>query len=447
MKILQVSHGLPPRENAGVELYTFYLSKALVQLEHQVHIFCREENPNKEEFSSSKEEVDELAVTRVVNNLTKVWNPRTFYDNHFFDRTFSQTLKEERPDIVHFQHFIALSAHLLQMAKEEGSQVVLTLHDYFILCHRIQLLKKDYQRCPGPLYGLECATCLDMVSSPKDVRTKLILNLKDFLPVPFIKWTKRFFIPPRYLDQEGYEVFHRYRFMYEMLKIPEIILTPSQYVKDLFLKYYPFIGSKTFVLPLGMFPEESGVELPRSSKPLNHQIRFCYFGNILPPKGLHILLDAFKMLPKGKAVLTLYGSRNRWTETYYDQLKKQADGFPVDFRGPFKRESLAKALADQDVVVLPSIWPETFSIMIREANMIGLPVIGSRIGAIPEAIQDGVNGLLFEPGNRDDLRRCMLRFIEKPSLIQIMTSRMPKVKSMEEHASELVEIYNRLIEK
>src|SRR4030042_2949233 len=100
MKILQVSHGLPPNENAGVELYTFYLSKALRERNHSVSIFCREENPQKEEFSSSSEEIDGLKVTRVVNNLTRITDPMVYYDNHFFDQIFLNILSTERLDLV-----------------------------------------------------------------------------------------------------------------------------------------------------------------------------------------------------------------------------------------------------------------------------------------------------------------------------------------------------------
>jgi glycosyltransferase involved in cell wall biosynthesis len=447
MKILQVSHGLPPRESAGVELYTFYLSQALAQLNHDVSIFCREEAPEKEEFASSEEDWRGLRVNRVVNNLTCISDPRIFYDNHFFDHAFLNTLKKEKPDLVHFQHFIALSAHLLRMAKEAGSSVVLTLHDYFILCHRVQLLKKNDQLCDGPLYGLECASCIDSVSPPQDLRTRLFLSLKDILPFPFIKWTKRFFIPPKYLGNRGYEVFHRYRFMYEILKIPEIILTPSRFVRNYFLKYYPIIEPKIFALPLGVFPEGSESPFQRKPQPLDGKVRFCYFGNILPSKGLHVLLEAFKGLPEGKATLTIYGSRNIWTETYYDQVRQQAHGFPVDFRPSFGREHLSEALSDQDIVVLPSIWPETFSLMIREAHSLGLPVIASNIGAIPEAIQEEINGFLFDPGNVKGLKRCMLRFIEEPHLLQRMAAQMPRIRTMAEHAEEIASIYERILEK
>jgi glycosyltransferase involved in cell wall biosynthesis len=229
--------------------------------------------------------------------------------------------------------------------------------------------------------------------------------------------------------------------MYEILKIPDVLLVPSSFVKKQFLKYYPFIESRLKVVPLGILP----VEGQKRHKEVNGKVRFCYFGNILPLKGIHLLIDAFKALPRGKATLTIYGSRNPWTEVYYDQLKSQANGFSVDFRGPFKRENLSEALRDQDIAVLPSICPESFSFIIREANSLGLPVIGSRIGAIPEAIKEGENGFLFEPGNIGELRDCMVRFIEEPELLKKMALKMPKVKSMAEHAEELIEIYKAAI--
>jgi len=443
MKILQVSHGLPPREYAGVELYTFYLSRALSHLNHQVHVFCREEDPKKEEFSFSEEETDGIPVTRVVNNLTRVPDIRVFYDNHFFDRPFLRILKKEKPDLVHFQHLFGLSAFLVWMAKEEGCPVVFTLHDFFVLCPRIQLLKGDHCLCPGPLYGLECASCLDSVSSPQDIRTRFFLKAKNFLPFPVVKWTKRFFIPPKYLFDRGYEAFHRYRYMYEMLKLCDLILTPTQFVKDFFVKYYSSFEPKIRVLPLGIPPLNGQHPTERS----DGGIRFCYFGNIVPIKGLHVLIDAFKTLPKGRARLTIYGSRTPWTENYYDRLRQEASGFSVDFGGAFKRENLPEVLSDQDVFILPSIWPETFSIVIREANSLGLPVIASRIGGIPEAVQEGVNGLLFDPGSAEDLRRCMLRFIEEPGLLERMVSRMPRPKTMAEHSLEMIGIYQEMVGK
>jgi len=446
MKILQVSHGLPPRENAGVELYTFYLSQAFVRQNQEVSIFCREEAPEKEEFSTTEEEWEGLKITRVVNNLTRISNPRIYYDNPFFDQAFLKVLKRERPDVVHFQLFIALSARLLQMAKEEGIPVILTLHDFFLLCHRIHLLKEDDRLCPGPLYGLECASCLGASLHSHDRRTKFTLKIKDRLPFPVIKWTKRLLIPTQYLGDKGYEVFHRYRYLYEMLKYPDLLLVPSRFVRNVILKYYPSVRPRMRVLPLGIPPIKAD-GLARSRSRAGEKIRFCYFGNILSIKGLHVLIDAFKSLPQEKATLTIYGARTSWNEAYYNRLREQSSGLPVEFRSPFQREHLAEALKDQDVVVLPSICYESFSFVIREANHLGYPVIASRIGAIPEAIEEGVNGFLFEPGDPEDLRRCLLRFVQEPELLKRMAPRTKKVKFMDEHAAELVGIYRQVAGK
>ncbi len=445
MKILQVSHGLPPKENAGVELYTYYLSKTLAHLGHDVSILCREEDPEKEEFSSTQEKMDGLRVTRVTNNLTRIDSPRTLYDNPFCDQIFLRILQQVNPDLIHFQHFIGLSANLLKIAKELGYPVVLTLHDFFVLCHRVQLLKRDGDLCSGPLYGLECATCLDSISPPQDFRIQSFLRMKRLLPFPFIKWTKRFFIPSQFLGNKGYEPFHRYRFMYEILKVPEVVLVPSRFVQEMFLKYYPVLEQKTQVLPLGIPP----IRVETHDRKREEKTRFCYFGNLLPYKGVHVLIDAFKKLPRGKATLTIYGEKKTWegNYSYYDDLTEQSLGDTVLFRGPFERENIAEALRDQDIMVLPSLCPESFSLAIREANCLGLPVIASRIGAIPEAVEDGASGLLFEPGDREGLARCMLRFIEEPGLVQKMGARMPRVKLMKEHALEMAAIYERILEK
>jgi glycosyltransferase involved in cell wall biosynthesis len=439
MRILQVSHGFPPKENAGVEHYTYYLSRALAHLNHDVSLFCRGEDPEKEEFSSYEEVVDGLRVRRAINRLTRIDNHRTLYDNPFMDSLFLQTLEQEKPDVVHFQHIFGLSGHLVRLAKGKGYPVLFTLHDFFTLCNRIQLLKRDGRLCDGPLYGLECVSCIETLS-PQDIRTRMFMRLKDVLPFPVIKWTKRFLIPPRYLGQRGYEAFHRYRYMYEVFKACDLLLTPSHYVRNFFVRYYRSMASKTKVLPLGVPPFGE----PPYPKERNGKVRFCYFGTLLPHKGLHILIDAFKALPKGRAALTIYGSRTPWNQDYYDQLREQATGFEVHFRGPYQREELPDRSKEQDVAVFPAIWPETFSIVIREASLLGLPVIASRIGAIPEAITEGVNGFLFTPRDVEGLRTTMLRLLDAPILIEEMALRMPKPKSMNEHALEILQLYENL---
>jgi glycosyltransferase involved in cell wall biosynthesis len=445
MRILQVSHGLPPQEKAGVENYTFYLSSALARLGHSVTIFCREENPEKEEFSIREERLDGLLIIRVVNNLKKINDPKVYYENQYFDKIFKNVLETQKPQIVHFQHFIALSANLINLAKDLGFPTLLSIHDFFILCHRIHLIDRENRVCPGPLYGLNCYFCLGDYFPPRALvrRTELLLKLKDLLPFPWIKWTKRFFIPPRLISLEGYEVFHRYRYMFEVLKRVDQILVPSEFVLKMYLKYYKKFRKKMRRMTWGIQPVKPSLKTEVNEK----RIRFCYYGSILPHKGVHLLIESLRRLPRGKLLLTLFGDKTGWNAGYYQELYESSDGLPVEFKSSFDRSLLSEVLKNQDVVVLPSLCPETFSFVIREANAMGIPVIGSRIGAIPEAIRDGVNGFLFKPGDVRELTECMSKFIESPRLIYEMRRNMKRQKMMEEHASELIALYEELLRK
>src|SRR2546426_9245944 len=120
MRILQVVHGFPPKEWAGTELATFYLSQALRARGHQVMVLTRVGDPGAEEFSVREEQMDGLEVVRVVNNYSKTSTFRLVYDSSFFDLAFLRLLDRLRPDVVHFQHLCHLSVSLLPLAVALG---------------------------------------------------------------------------------------------------------------------------------------------------------------------------------------------------------------------------------------------------------------------------------------------------------------------------------------
>ena len=240
---------------------------------------------------------------------------------------------------------------------------------------------------------------------------------------------------------KGYEVFHRYRYMFEMLKKPDLLLVPSAFVQSVILKYYPFVRPKMKVLPPGIPPIRGNGLLRYPHKAPGGKIRFCYFGNILAIKGLHVLIDAFRDLPRERATLTIYGGRTSWDEIYYGRLKEQASDFLLKFPAPFERDRLSEALKDQDVVVLPSICYETFSFVIREANHLGLPVIASSIGAIPRRSRREKTDCSSRPGIGES-PKMHASFYRVGRLIQAMDVKARRVKKIPEHAAELVGIYH-----
>jgi glycosyltransferase involved in cell wall biosynthesis len=101
--------------------------------------------------------------------------------------------------------------------------------------------------------------------------------------------------------------------------------------------------------------------------------------------------------------------------------------------------------SEMDVLVVPSICYESYSLVVREAFICKIPVIASDIGALPEAVQNGETGLLFQAGNARDLYEKMELIIHHPDLIEKFKTNIRPVKSIEQQAEEMEGIYLDLL--
>ena len=393
MRIVQVVHGLPPQERAGTEILTLELSRALQARGHQVTIVARTFAPECEEFSL-QEELDEhgLRIIRIVNNYTRTTSFRLHYNNPFFHAPFRQLLRRCQADIVHFQHVAHLSASLIPSVSSLGHPTVLSLHDFFFACHLVQLIDRADRLCPGPQQGERCVTCLRGVASAEDAR-------------------------------------HRFTFMAQVLRVPQRVITPSAFLARRMADEFPFLHNRLQVIAPGLpLPPGSTQDrrthkmdaVPDISVPSRsprRPLRIVYVGVLLPHKGAHVLVDALKGIPADRIHASFYGAEVAAKRAYPERLRQAAAGLSVHWGGVYERSTLQIILAEHDVLVLPVIWEETFSLVTREALQAGLPVIAARRGALPEAIEDGRNGLLFEPENAEDLRRCLRRLLDEPGLL------------------------------
>jgi len=155
-----------------------------------------------------------------------------------------------------------------------------------------------------------------------------------------------------------------------------------------------------------------------------------FAGRLHEGKGVGILIEAFgkvlKHLPG--ANLHLFGD-----DTHGSHLKKLSrdlhNGEQVIFHGLVPHEQMPQYYACANVVVLPSVWIENSPLIILEAMAAGRPVIGSRIGGIPELIKDGENGLLSVPGDAEDLSY---------KILQLLTDK-EKAEKMGRKGRELIE--------
>src|SRR5713101_7180282 len=202
MRILQVVHGFPPREWAGMELITYYLSQALRARGHEVTVFTRT-GEEGEEFSVREDLMDGLRVVRVVNHLTRADTFRLGYDNPFFDDIFVQLLDRVRPDVVNFQHLATLSVSLLPLTAALGYPTILNIGDFFFPCPLAHLIDTQGRLCAGPQRGEQCVSCLQGIARPEELR-------------------------------------YRFTRMEEVLQVPDLVITLSAFLAQKIQQYYPF---------------------------------------------------------------------------------------------------------------------------------------------------------------------------------------------------------------
>jgi glycosyltransferase involved in cell wall biosynthesis len=151
-----------------------------------------------------------------------------------------------------------------------------------------------------------------------------------------------------------------------------------------------------------------------------------YTGVLIPRKGVEYLIKAFAQIAKDfrQARLVIVGSNEN--KSYTTELKKQVEQLglheQVQFLPPMSQSELAKQMSEARVFVLPST-SEGLGRVVFEAMASGTPVIGSRVGGIPDMVDDGVTGFLVPPGNEQALAEKLRWMLEHPEEAKVMGER------------------------
>jgi glycosyltransferase involved in cell wall biosynthesis len=161
----------------------------------------------------------------------------------------------------------------------------------------------------------------------------------------------------------------------------------------------------------------------------------AYAGRVSPEKGIHVLVEAAR---QSKGIpFQIAGSYARMPEVLHIAPEN------AQFLGERPPEAMPQFLSSSRFVVMTSVCFEGFPISVAEAMACGKAVICPRIGGLPEIVEDGVSGLLFEPGNAADLADKIRRLWESPELCLRM-GRAGREKAIREYSPE--RYYARLME-
>ena len=416
LRVLQVAHQFLSRHTAGTEIYASDLSFALVRRGHAVRVFCGEPLRDDETTTTQWEGVNGITVERVSappdHPVLGFFNR---FDNPAVRKKIGGMLDRVRPDVVHIQHLLYLSAQLIPECRNRGIPVVATLNDYWFMCHRVRLTKIDGSLCSGPNRGIDCVGCLN--GTPKPLRTKF--NVAALAATMY-----------------RYEYLRR-----QMMKLDRI-LVPSRFLGRMFAQNGIPADRITHCDYGTTPPSDEMAGLIAARKP-HDRPRFGFLGSMMHHKGAHVLIDAFSRLPEGSAELHVFGPP--YERQYDEGLRREAHHAGIRWRGQLAHAERWRALAEIDVLVVPSIWYENSPLTIHEALMVGVPVIGSDIGGIPELVEHGRTGLIFAVNDANALEKCLRAVVENPACIDRWRRAIRPPKTMDEHVLEIEEIYRNAL--
>jgi glycosyltransferase involved in cell wall biosynthesis len=167
------------------------------------------------------------------------------------------------------------------------------------------------------------------------------------------------------------------------------------------------------------------------------RLRVTVLGNLTPIKGLHDVEQSARALaPLSAGIrLTVRGG--------------VPPGVTSIKATPYQHKDLARIMSNTDVVLIASRVAETFCRTLDEALYCGVPVVAPRIGAIPERLKHGVNGLLFEPGDWCGALACLKELsADRPLLAHLVEgARAYKRRTPDACHAEYEQIYNDLLSR
>jgi GT2 family glycosyltransferase/glycosyltransferase involved in cell wall biosynthesis len=452
MRILVVVHGFPPAAQGGSEIYAHAHARTLAALGDDVLVLTREQDPSRPEYAVREDQVDGLRVVRVNNTFR---NTRTFeetYANGTIDAIASRVIDDFRPDAAHIHHLTCLSTGIVHLLAERRIPAILTLHDYWLMCHRGQLLDVDYRVCDGPDDTGACESCLGSAGGAGSLQflgARAVRAIETHLPSAPAKLVRRAATDlAGVISRDAASVDRERPRTAHMRAVCDQIahfIAPSQCMRDRFVAF-GVARDRITVADYGFehaaFSRRSVRLQADGARPA---LRLGFLGSLMVSKAPHVLLEAVNQMPRGSVSVDLYGSHTAYhgDDSYRRRLEPLLEQPDVRVHGPIAHDAVAAALATIDVLVVPSIWPENSPLVIHEAFLAGVPVVASRIGGIPELVADGRNGLLFNAGDAADLGRVLGRLLAEPSLLDTLRAGSPEVRAIQDDVRMARELYRK----
>lgn len=356
MKILFLNSLADPNIGGGAEEIVWAQMRGLRDAGHQCVLLATDEGGGLKRFEHEGIIVWKAGIknsywpyngTRPHAMLRALWHLRDSY-NPWMQGYIREVVQRERPQIASLHNLPGWSVAAWLTLRRMHVPTVQVLHDYYLLCAKASMFRSG-SNCTS-----RCADCLA-------------------LRIPHLSLSSR---------------------LSGVVGVSEFILQRHQQ-----FGYFNGVPVQRMIHNV-RDPDQLGV-LAASGSHLHTGLRIGYIGRLDPLKGLDLLITAFQQADIPDSELWIAGSGKQAYEKYLRELISDPR---IRLLG---RQRPSDFYPQVDAVMVPSLWNDNLPSVVFEALAFGKPVIGARRGGIPEMINDGENGLLFEPDLPGDLKRVI----------------------------------------
>ncbi len=371
---------------------------SVVRAEHQL---LTKHGNTVDQFICDSDAIEKLGIWGKIRLLIGIPYNRRIY------KQMMTAIKANKPDVAHVHNIFPMMSPSIYVAlKRSGIPVVQTLHNYRFLCPNGQFF----------VGGKTCEDCQkkSFISAVRKscVRGSRITSMMYALAISRAWKTG---ILPNAIDK--------------------------------FIALNNFVADK---MVTGGVPREkiaicgNYIESTTSSV-VDKRGYILYLGRLSSEKGVKTLIKSLSLIDG--IVLKVAGSGP--DEEYLKNKALELSGAQVEFLGHIGGREKQTVIAEALCTVVPSEWYENFPISVVESMSLGTPVVASNMGGLPDMIEHGVNGLLFEAGNHIDLADCIRSISENKKLASKMAEQSIKTAitrfGAEEHYRQLMGIYKDVI--
>jgi glycosyltransferase involved in cell wall biosynthesis len=345
-----------------------------------------------------------------------LWDPSREMHDPDLDRTLGVLLSDMSPDVVHIQNFAGLSFEMVGAARQSGAAVVASLHNYTPVCSRDDLFFSDAERCGGPLER-SCSRCLGSMAGDELYLERLRVSLAALNQCDLLLAVSR----------RVAEIYGEQGVSEELMRVERIGSLTAE-------RLWQTQGSARVARAA-----EGEHEL-RGDRPL----RVAFFGTLVPRKGARVLLGALPRTSNPRSIeLHFHGGHGPEEERILWWFRENhPELWPsLHLHGGYWQEDLGDLLGKADIAALPPRWEDNGPQTVMEALGAGLPVVASRVGGIPDFVEEGINGLLFPEGDAKALADLLDRLVADPTLVTRLRAGIRGPYTLEEHRLALDEYY------